>query len=208
LAQSAHESLVVVRQRGSRSLPSPPAMTNPSSRSPQGATAASGTSPPPTPLPALPRNRAESQFQLRILDQEVRAAQAARPTQGATLEAASLQHQAQTAFDRGEFTEAFRLALRARRSLGGNVEALAPRAGPSAPSSRAAPGSAPLDPAAIAEGVAGGERCPSCGYPSLPDDTFCRGCGTPRVPTTCPSCGAHRGPKDTFCGRCGARFTA
>jgi Double zinc ribbon len=207
LAQSAHESLVVVRRRGSDAWAPTSPLASPLSRSPPGAGTGAGASSPSPPAATLPRNRAESQFQLRLLDQEVRVAQSDRPREGATLEASNLQKQAQGAFDRGDFTDAFRLALRARRGLGGKVEALPPLPG-AVTAGAGLPTPASLDPAAVAEGVAGGERCPNCGYPSRSEDTFCRGCGTPRTPTTCPSCGAHRGRSDTFCGRCGARFTA
>ncbi|MCI4373054.1 MAG: zinc ribbon domain-containing protein [Thermoplasmata archaeon] len=203
LAQSAHEALVnahgrtapldgVIAPRPGAKVRAPP--SSPSSATPNLA--------PPAPAP-LPRNRVESQFQLRLLEQEVATARSDRPRQGGTLEAIKLQGEAQTAFEQGNFTDAFRLALRARRSLGGKVESLA--AAPRFPT--AVPGSGPLDPASAAEQVAAANRCPNCGYPTLPNDTFCRGCGTQRVASTCPSCGNSRGPADTFCGRCGAQFT-
>jgi len=203
LAQSAHEALVNAHGRVgplSVAVPRAPGMVD---RTVPPAAVPDPTAPPP-PAP-LPRNRAESQFQLRLLDQEVLTARKERPSQGTTLEAIQLQTQAQAAFDRAEYTDAFRLALRARRSLGGKVEALAatPRMGGA--------GSAPdraEDPTATADRVAGANRCSNCGSPSLPDDTFCRGCGTPRTANACASCGAPRATSDTFCGRCGTQFTA
>ncbi len=207
LAQSAHEALVNARGRaGTSAVPLTTAPGTPV-RAP-GATPPSGRgAAPPPPAPPLPRNRAESQFQLRLLEQEVATARTERPKQGGTLEAIQLQAEAKAAFDRGDFTDAFRLALRARRSLGGKVESLA--APPRPATAGAAPGSAngSLDPASAAEQVAAANRCPNCGYPTLPNDTFCRGCGTQRATSTCPACGSPRGPSDTFCGRCGDQFT-
>jgi Double zinc ribbon len=206
LAQSAHEALVNARGRsGPASIPLTAAAGTPL-RNPGAAPPSAQDAPPPPPPAALPRNRAESQFQLRLLEQEVATARTERPNQGGTLEAIQLQAEAKTDFDRGNFTDAFRLALRARRSLGGKVESLAAPPRPAA--AGAGPGSAngPLDPAAAAEQVAAANRCPNCGYPTLPNDTFCRGCGTQRATSTCPACGTPRGPSDTFCGRCGAQF--
>jgi hypothetical protein len=203
LAQSAHEALVHARGRVgpvSGEIPRTPGLV---ARPPPASLPAATAAPAPPPAAPLPRNRAESQFQLRLLDQEVATAQKDRPKQGTTVEAIQLQTQAHAAFDTGEFTEAFRLGLKARRTLGGKVEALAafPRS--------AAPSSARLeDPTVAADRVAGANRCSSCGYPALPDDTFCRGCGSPRTASTCAACGSPRATSDTFCGRCGAQFTA
>jgi hypothetical protein len=207
LAQSAHEALVNARgstvRRAPPSAPSSWAVGTPSpDPSP---TSAADSSPPPA---KLPKNRAESLFELHLLEQEVQTARASAPVRGSTLEAVNLQGQAQSAFDRAEYTEAFRLALRARRSLGGSVETLsAPRRGPAAPRPSRTP-APPVDPVAAAERAAAASRCPSCGYPTLPDDTFCRGCGEPRTASACPTCGANRSATDTFCGRCGVAFAA
>jgi hypothetical protein len=207
LAQSAHEALVNAHGRmPGASAPLAPAPGTPY-RAPSAASARTASAPPP-PAPApLPRNRVESQFQLHLLEQEVATARSERPKQGSTLEAVKIQGQAQSAFEQGNFTDAFRLALRARRALGGKVESLA--APPhSTGGANGGGSSAPLDPAASAERAAAASRCPSCGYPTLPNDTFCRGCGAPQTTPTCPSCGNPRGAADTFCGRCGAQFTS
>jgi hypothetical protein len=199
LAQQAHESLVNARTApdrpsaplaGTGDRPTPGGLAPPTSA---GASAASSAGP-------LPKNRAESHFLLGLLTNEIAAAP---PRAGPTLEAISLRDQAQAAFDRGSYAESFRLALRGRRALGGRIEALA--ATPSAPSgARLAPGS---DPDGVADAVAGSTRCPACGYPTLSDDTFCRGCGRPLTASTCPSCGAPRTKSDVFCGRCGVSFS-
>ena len=151
----------------------------------------------------IPRGRAESQFQMHLLDSELQSAKSAHPSDPATLAGIDFQAKAQAAFDTGAYPDAFRFALKGRRGLGGHVEAVAP-----GPATHAAPAvSAPIDPDRAAEVAAGAARCPNCGYPTNPDDAFCRGCGTPRAPSTCPRCGTARTPSDTFCGRCGERFS-
>jgi hypothetical protein len=209
LAQSAHESLVLARQRGPLAPPSGThAVASPvvAAPGPTPATAPSPAPPPAADAPRIPKNRAESQFQLRLLDEAL-----ARPHSAgdaAEQSARAFASQAHCAFDAGDFTEAFRLALKARRTIGDGVEALAPAPGRAAPlpTSGSGGGRRPADPIRSAETVAAAERCPSCGHPNLPDDTFCRGCGTPRTPIACPNCGAARTPIDTFCGRCGQRY--
>jgi len=211
LAQSAHESLVAARQGR---LPSAPLATSEPMAPRSGPRAApNGAAPVILPSPALasarppstglPRNRVESQFELRLLDTELDRARQNRPSDPATLAGTEFRAKAQAAFDAGEFTDAFAFALKGRRGLGGNVESVASRPLVSGTE----PGTAAIDPSEAAERAASAARCPSCGYPTTPDDAFCRGCGTPRVPATCPRCGTARTPADTFCGRCGERFS-
>ena len=209
-AQVVHESLVNARKDGVP-LPAAPARSAPTAgaaaASTSKETAATGFSAPP-----MAKNRAESQFQLRLLDQELATARAGHTTSPATTEASELTRRAHAAFDRSDFTEAFRLALKGRRTLGGSVESLRPP--PAGPPSSGVPaptgpdgnGGTRSDPGEAAAKVAGADRCPECGYPTLAGDEFCRGCGRPRAPSSCPQCGTPRTPSDTFCGRCGARF--
>lgn len=212
LAQSAHESLVSARQ--GLALPSSPAPEPLSPRTSSrplpaasavapGAPASEPSTPPVPPATGLPRNRVESQFEMRLLESDLASAQRNRPSEPATRAAIDFQKRAQASFAAGQYTEAFGFALKGRRGLGGNVEAVAPGPNPRAP--EAATG--PLDPRVAAERAASSSRCPNCGYPTTPDDVFCRGCGTPRAPAACPRCGTPRTPADTFCGRCGERFS-
>ncbi|HTT14825.1 MAG TPA: zinc ribbon domain-containing protein [Thermoplasmata archaeon] len=210
-AQEAHEALVAVRRDG----PLPGRSVGPARPVPSSSPLPSGTGPAraegptgPAPPPKIPKNRAESQFQLRLLDQELQEARASRPNDGAVAAADALRSQAQAAFDREDFTEAFRLSLRGRRQLGGHVEALppTPTAAPTGAGRDVTPATG-VDALASADRAAGASRCPECGFPLLPDDRFCRGCGKPRGVLTCPACEAPRDPADTFCGRCGARFS-
>jgi len=213
VAQSAHEALVNARQQGAMVAGAPtPSKGAGASAMPVASVAALPTG---TPLasrspqaPAIPKNRAESQFQMRLLGDELGGLQGRRARDPAVVEANALRSQAQAAFDRGDYTDAFRLALRGRRTLGGTVEGLPATGGPSAGALRGTTNgsSAVPDPTQTAEAVAGAERCPDCGYPAIPGDAFCRGCGRPRTPLTCPSCGTVRIEGEAYCGRCGARF--
>ncbi len=204
-AQQAHETLVHARSDGAR-LPSGAGPSTPLHTS--AAPAAAAASPPvPAPAPTIPKNRAESQFQLRLLDQELDAAKKDRASHPTVREATQFRADAGAAFDRGDFTEAFRLALRGRRAIGATVESLPVTPGAPAGIDEPNGGAGAPDPTRAAEIAASAGRCPHCGYPALPGDAFCRGCGEPRVPTACPKCGAARQPNDTFCGRCGTPFS-
>jgi hypothetical protein len=220
LAQSAHESLVRARRGPVTAAPetTAPAASPRATPSPVAGTPlpAAGTSPAgrdgagPTVVSRPAPNRVESQFQLRLLDGELAEARASHPNAPATVAAVEFRSQAQVAFDSGNFTDALRIALKARRGLGGKVESLplspgAPVAGTGNGSD--SPNVDGADPTASAERAAGSSRCPQCGYPVATDDVYCRGCGTPRVPIACPRCGAARSASDTFCGRCGERFS-
>lgn len=217
VAQSAHEALVTARRQGARTtnppLPSSSSGPRPGlealGAAPASLASAASTAAEP-PRPTIPKNRAESQFQIELLTEELSAKSAAKAKDPSVAQAAELKGEASEAFDKGEFTDAFRLALRGRRALGGNVESL-----PSQGSSGARPAPAvgagngtgtATDLTQTVETVAEGERCPECGYPTLPGDAFCRGCGRPYAGMTCPSCGAPRGADESFCGRCGTRF--
>jgi hypothetical protein len=201
LAQQAHESLVFARQSRTP-LPAAAAPHAAAAAGPMSAPVVAGASLGPT--PTIPKNRAESQFQLRLLDQELDAAGQGAPRAPGVSAATQLRLDAQAAFDRSDFTNAFRLALKGRRALGAPVESL-PAVGSSA--AEGPDGGRAADPDTSAEIAASAERCPSCGYPALPGDAFCRGCGKPRGPTVCSKCGAPRTQSDTFCGKCGAPFS-
>ena len=218
VAQSAHEALVNARRQGART-------TGPTGASPGSAlllepATSTGAPTPLSPVPpavtpsappvraSLPKNRAESQFQMRLLADELDALPTKRRKEAGVLQAMDLKRQASAAFDKGDFTEAFRLALRGRRSLGDSIESLPPSPGTAARPPAAAGNGAGATPdlAGTAETVAAGERCPDCGYPALAGDTFCRGCGRPFTPMTCPTCGSPRNGDEPFCGRCGNRY--
>lgn len=215
LAHSAHESLVRARQGGplasAAAAPAAAAPPRPTSRLASvpvsSGSNASGTSATvggsaPTPT-SLPRNRLESQFEMRLLDSDLETARLARPDAPATLAAVDFQSKAKSAFDAGQYTEAFRFALKGRRGLGGGVETVAPN--PGSRTAETAPVAVDLE--QEAESAASASRCPDCGYPTRSDDVYCRGCGAPRATLACPKCASPRTPSDTFCGRCGTSFS-
>jgi len=216
-AQSAHEALVNARLRGSRTtaapLPSTAGSSGASHPLAEPSPASGPTTAPPaaSELPARPtiaKNQAESQFQIRLLTEEIDALPARRTKDPNVVQASDLRRQAHEAAAKGDYTEAFRLALRGRRALGSTLETLP--LGPGVTGTGAAGvgnGSGMKgDLTETAETVAGGERCPECGYPTLAGDAFCRGCGKPKAAMTCPTCGAARGADEPFCGQCGNRF--
>lgn len=210
LARSAHEALVKMHQGlplGDRSATA----ARPSSG--RGLGPASPSSPPPLsgfggatlasegddadpvessaaapPRPAIPRNKAESRFQLSLLAEELTRATTDAGPNAAVVEATEIQTLATTAFDKADFTEALRLALRARRRLGTRLETLPATAATKAP--------AP-------EGSEEPLTCRSCGEPLRANDRFCRYCGTLRGTARCAGCGAALEPDDKFCAACG-----
>lgn len=214
VAQSAHEALVNARQKGPMAsespLPSRGAEPFPTAAiPPSNATTVDSPGRLVSAAPALPKNRAESQFQLRLLTDELAGLPERRARDPVVVDATALKGQSELAFGKGDYSAAFRLALRGRRVLGGSVESLPATSASSPMTATTLPNggsSASPDPVHSAEAVAGGERCPDCGYPALAGDAFCRGCGRPRKAMTCPSCGAPRVGNEGFCGRCGARF--
>ncbi|MGA7475631.1 MAG: zinc ribbon domain-containing protein [Thermoplasmata archaeon] len=211
LAQSAHEALVNARQAGARTTGAPLPSKGPGTAPPSGtmgaAPVAGVASASATPeRPTIPKDRAESQFQLRLLGEELDALPAGRAQQPSVAGATALRNQASAAFDRGDYSGAFRLALKGRRTLGDSLESLPPPGAPTIGAPKGGAGGAASDANQSAEAAAGGERCPDCGYPAVSGDVFCRGCGRPQTPLTCPTCGAPRGAEEPFCGRCGSRF--
>ncbi|MCI4326474.1 MAG: zinc ribbon domain-containing protein [Thermoplasmata archaeon] len=210
-ARRAHELLVAQRagmapspppSTPSRSMPtsSPSRTPDPRPNAPADAplapvpTDAAGEAPP---APRLAKNRAESRFQMSLLGEEVTAAARDHPDATGLAEARKGAANAQAAYDRTEYTESLRLALRARRALGTRIEALP------APLTRIPPTLASVPPG-TASGPAGTEPCVSCGRPLQASDKFCRSCGTAKAPTACAACGTPLEGGDRFCAGCGA----
>jgi Double zinc ribbon len=152
----------------------------------------------------LPKNKAESRFQLNLLEEDVRRAQSAAPAAAETVEGGTLLHDGRAAFDRGDYTEALRLGLRGRRRVGGRLETLAPsratQAEPSDDESTPAPVPLPTD--------GGPSTCANCGAPMKGTDGFCRACGASRGSARCGQCGEALAADDRFCGACGGPVRA
>jgi Double zinc ribbon len=138
-----------------------------------------------------PKNRMEAHFQMTLLVEDLAAA----PDATGRAEAERLRASAQASYASTDYTEALRLALKGRRSLGARLETL----GSGRPTAPPSPTNAPL---AAPETV--GRTCSQCGRPIRSDDQFCRGCGATNSPSACPRCRAEIAPTDTFCGRCGS----
>jgi hypothetical protein len=223
-AQSAHETLIALRQgagpTGSRLPDRPGGSLRAEDPGPGTGTlnlrpAVDLTQAPPltgeprdpAPIPgsqnAAPRNRSESRFQISVLTDEIAQGRTTRPKDPTVAEAETLRVQASAAYDRAEYTEALRLALKARRRIGGRLETLPPSP-TSGRSDTELSGSGPSSAMEVAARTAGSARCPQCGAPMTSADKFCRGCGAPRSPRSCPQCHQLAQPGDTFCGNCGS----
>jgi Double zinc ribbon len=148
----------------------------------------------------LPPFQVESRFAITSLEREL-AAPIPAGAEGAHGEAAEYLRQAEESYRSEGYAEAWRLALRGRRRLGGTLETVA------APPSRERPASAAL-PSKVGAPEAepagrGPASCPTCGRPNAPSDRFCRGCGALLGAATCARCGTPNAPDDRFCGACG-----
>ncbi|HEV2166298.1 MAG TPA: zinc ribbon domain-containing protein [Thermoplasmata archaeon] len=151
----------------------------------------------------LPPNQVEARFALTELDRDL-ARPAGPGDAGAHAEAAETGKAARAAYDRADYTEAWRLALRARRRLGRSIGSIG-ETRPTAPagavtSPEPGPGGTETGPA--------GAPCPRCGRPSRSGDLFCRFCGGPLAAGRCPRCGAKNESADRFCAVCGAPIGA
>jgi hypothetical protein len=209
-AQLAHELLVHARTRaapGATVVPRSPSMSDPTGPStlpttsnasaapaPFRADAGANAGDPAPPAPRLAKNRAESRFQIGLLQGEVDRAATSRPEDAVVEEGRQAVLAAQAAYDQADYTGALRLALRGRRKLGAEIESLP------APTTRIPP--TPAAPTTV--GPAGTAPCATCGRPLKASDRFCRGCGAARTPTACPSCGTPVESGDKFCPGCGA----
>lgn len=169
----------------------PPPISRPMSPSPAAESSSPEASDPPK--NRLPKNKAESHFQLRLLDEELAAGGPAGTSKGTIAGVGGIATEAHSSYDRGDFTEALRLALKGRRTLGARLETLPPSSATQAVDAATAPSPAP----------AGTELCRQCGQPLRSGDKFCRGCGAAAVAPRCARCGDALEPKDQFCGRCG-----
>ncbi len=101
---------------------------------------------------------------------------------------------AQARFDAGDYSEALKAALRAKRVLC-----------PSAPSKERVPNipTEVIKAQAAPKGSPSG--CGNCGAMMSPDDDFCPSCGTKAGLRTCTGCHAVVTADDLFCRRCGVK---
>lgn len=98
---------------------------------------------------------------------------------------------AKACFDGGEYTDALRHAVKAKRVLEG-AEEIAPEE--------------KREDAPAAEVVTEQESaCPGCGAVMSEEDAFCFSCGRPGK-ATCPGCSADIAEGDAFCRKCGIKL--
>ena len=163
-----------------------------------------------------PKDYMESRFMLTALKNDLAALPPERQGAPEVKEAGNWAQKGQACFDRKDYTESLRLAMRGRRLLGGAgistisvgagtvVDAPPSEASPTAlrssgpPPSGVVPGEAP-SPTARVKLV-----CERCGRNNAPSDRFCRSCGAPVSPPKCPRCQKPVEPDDKFCHGCGA----
>jgi len=155
-----------------------------------------------------PKNKMEAHFQLSVVQDEL---DQARPTKSRTKgfrDAERLRTEGQAAYDKQDFTEALRLALKSRRTLGTRIEAFpvstVPASSPSPGDTEAAAAAAARASGLLSDEPTFGQKCPKCGRIAAATDQFCRACGGPIAPAICSNCGAPLLAGDRFCGKCGA----
>jgi hypothetical protein len=152
-----------------------------------------------------PKNKMEAHFQLSLAQEELDQARSTKAHTSGFQGADAMRRDGQAAYDRQDYTEALRLALRSRRTLGARIEALpvSPAlASAGGPGSSGAASTGPLGSSASQPSF--GQKCPECGRTAAPTDQFCRTCGAPIAPALCSNCGAPLLAGDRFCGKCGA----
>ncbi len=214
LANSAHESLVSLQHGAGKALSQPqPALfaTVPNRPAAVPSSAAVRSAPttlprvelaPPAEGPRLEKNRAESRFQLNLLVEDLAKTRGERPKDPRIPAGERGLNEAQLAYTKADYTEALRLALKARRALGSHVEGF-PISGRGAQVERSWSEQS-AEEVAPAASSGPGETCPRCGKPTRPGDQFCRSCGAPRGGSTCPRCRSPVSANDAFCASCGA----
>jgi hypothetical protein len=166
--------------------------------------------------PRLPRNQLEARFELTLLEEDVERGRARPRDPAAWADAERLARETRSAYDRRDFTEALRLAMRGRRRIGSRVETVGRELEGNGSKEGSVEGNAEPIPARLERKPAPartaipeseGVPCTSCGRPGREEDRFCRGCGASRSSPPCPACGAARHERDDrFCGDCGAAF--
>jgi hypothetical protein len=229
LAQSAHEQLVTLRKTATTPYSSPSSSeaqdlrengsrpefgfgderlsTNTlsfgSSATVPGPPASTPQNPPEG--PRLAKNRAESQFETNRLNEELERLRLRHPDDPRLAEGIRYLAGSRSAYQAGDFTEALRLSLRGRRSIGAQIGSL----GPPSPGTRLSSHStAPVSLQGSPERLVGGTVCPACGRPTRPGDRFCRTCGAHVGSAMCPRCGKPLTDGDQFCATCGAPLEA
>ncbi|MGD0057244.1 MAG: zinc ribbon domain-containing protein [Methanomassiliicoccales archaeon] len=153
-------------------------------------------SPPLKEIKKLPQNYLESKFMIETARMCIEAA----ALQGiGVVEAEKTLAVARECYDRTEYTEALKQALRAKKTAEG--QNITPQAEAKLPElNREEPAAPPIR-------LSKEAACGSCGQSIDEGDNFCRKCGAEvvRVPK-CPSCELEVDESDAFCRRCGSKL--
>ncbi|MDE1819416.1 MAG: zinc ribbon domain-containing protein [Euryarchaeota archaeon] len=164
-----------------------------------------------------PKDFMEARFMLTSLQNDLDAAPAERKQDPAVREARDWAQKSQASFDRKDYTESLRLAMRGRRRLGGAgistisvgagtvVEAPPEELSPTARRSSAPPPTAATSaPPSATAPTSPAMSCGRCGRVNNSGDRFCRGCGAMLAPPSCPRCHRPVEADDRFCHGCGS----
>ncbi len=153
-----------------------------------------------------PKNQLEARFEQNLLAEEIVRRRAGRAKDPVARTAERLGRDSQAAYDRNDYTEALRLALKGRRSLGVKIEGLPASGAGRIEASGAREGSGLPVGGLVTPGPEPGfgAKCPQCGRIGGAADRFCRDCGTTLAPAVCGRCNQPLLAGDRFCGTCGA----
>ncbi len=143
-----------------------------------------------------PENYLESKFMMEtVYDLVERSPQDLRMRALAELDLAKL------SFSKGEYTEALRSAMRAKRVMDPECDLDKKGSAVELKSSSAANAE---DPSNVV-GHNGPLTCSKCGKEAMKGDLFCPACGSRLAPRICGSCGKEMQDDDMFCRKCGIR---
>lgn len=143
-----------------------------------------------------PENYLESKFMMEtVYDLAERSPQDLRMRALAELNLAKL------SFSKGEYTEALRSAMRAKRVMDPECDLDKKGSAVELKSSSAANAE---DPSNVV-GHNGPLTCSKCGKEAMKGDLFCPACGSRLTPRICGSCGKEMQDDDMFCRKCGIR---
>jgi hypothetical protein len=194
----AKEKLLQIRNSAAGGDPTPggTGLASPAGAALSGAPAPEGAPDGESPArPRLPPHQVEARFEMTALSADLAHAGPSVSAENRA-EAQSLFGQAHSAYDRREYAEAWRLALRGRRRLGTPLETVAasPATVTTSPDPTAQPPETPTPDT---------RPCPTCGRASRSGDQYCRSCGAALRGAKCPRCGTKMDPADRFCPGCG-----
>jgi hypothetical protein len=196
LCNEAKTALRNSREKDLMNAPAPP----PEPKEEKEAKAEGSTVVPATQAKKLPTNYLESKFVIDTVKGMMNEA-----PEDKKAEAKGFCDEAEEHFEKESYTDALRMAMKAKRCLAGpskpeaSKSAAVERISAPEPASKPAASHAPV-PTIRKEG------CPKCGAEMSEDDVFCGACGSMKGERTCPSCSKKAAPEDAFCRKCGTKI--